>query len=63
MESKPPVIVYRWVAKDARTDRWKELTWTMTEADAADWSSKNGHCAIARINGTKEERTDVDGRH
>jgi hypothetical protein len=63
MEPKPPTVTWRWVAKEARTWRWKELTWAMTEEDAAEWSSKNGHCAIARINGSKEVRTNVDGRH
>ena len=62
MESKPPVVTYRWVAKEPHTGRWKELTWSMTEEDAAEWARKEG-TSIARINGSKEVRTDVDGRH
>ena len=63
MDQKPPTITWRWVAKESRTGRWKELTWRMTEEDAAQWSAANGHCAMARINGSRQEHTDVDGRH
>jgi hypothetical protein len=35
MESKPPSVTWRWVAKEPRTGRWKELTGAMNEEDAA----------------------------
>jgi hypothetical protein len=54
---KPPTILWRWVAKDVRTGRWKELTWAINEEDAAKWAAANDHCRNARINGTREERT------
>jgi hypothetical protein len=44
------------VAKEARTGRWKELTWAMSEEDVVKWSVANGCCKIARINGSREER-------
>lgn len=48
-------MTWRWVAKEARTGRWKELTWAMTEKDAEQWSAANGRCQIAHINGSREE--------
>jgi hypothetical protein len=29
----------------------------MTEEDAEKWGATNGHCKIARTNGSREERT------
>lgn len=62
MTTRPPVEKWLWVAKEPRTGRWKELTWMMTESEAAEWARKEG-TSIARIKGSKEVRTDVEGRH
>lgn len=42
---------------DARTGRWKGLTWAMTEEYAAKWLSNSGHCAVSRINRSQQEHT------
>jgi len=35
----------------------------MTEEDAAKRAVSSGGTSMARINGSREEHTDVDGRH
>ena len=56
------VTVYRWRIKDKRTGRWRVLRWSMTEQNAIDWARKDG-VEIKRVEGSREDRTDVDGRH
>ena len=51
----PKIITWKWLARDPRTGRWKELSWGMTEEQAAKWSINNGCTQIARISGSQEE--------
>ena len=40
---------------------WRELTWEMSEADAAEWARKNGY-EIEKVPGSGKVYEDWDGR-
>jgi len=59
--------LYRWRVYDAtspwkKRGGWRDLSWKMTEAEAADWARANGVERIERVEGSEEVRTDLDGR-
>jgi hypothetical protein len=54
------VIQWKWRARGKLIREWRELSWRMTEAEAAAWSKAEGR-EIKRIEGSAEERTDVRG--
>ena len=61
-EQLPCVVVYRWEVRDPkRRTGWRLLTWRMTEDDAAKWAWTN-ETEVRRVEGSREERRDVDGR-
>jgi hypothetical protein len=56
-------VVYRWEVRDGlRKSGWRELAWMMTEDDAGTWSRAHA-TEIRRVEGSREERRDVDGRY
>ena len=59
--------LYRWRVHDTtspwRKKRgWRELTWEMSEADAAEWAKKNGFDQIEKVPGSEKHYEDVDAR-
>lgn len=59
--------VFRWRVYDTaspwkKKSRWRELSWEMTEADAAEWARKNGVERIEKVPGSEKRYEDVDGR-
>jgi len=57
------VVVWRWECPDPkRRTGWRELTWKMTEDHAGTWARANA-TEVRRIEGSREERRDVDGRY
>jgi hypothetical protein len=62
MSTDEPSVVYRWEVREAkRRSGWRLLTWMMTEEDAAKWARTN-ETEVRRVEGSREERRDVDGR-
>ena len=60
--------LYRWRIYDTlspwkkRGGGWRELTWEMTEADAANWAAKEGFERIEKVPGAGKVYQDLDGR-
>jgi hypothetical protein len=48
-------IACNWRIKDARTGKWRQLRWKMTEEHARQWAKMEG-VEIERVPGTDEER-------
>jgi hypothetical protein len=59
--------VFRWRVYDTaspwkKKGGWRELTWEMSEPDAAEWARKNGFERIEKVPGSEKRYEDVDGR-
>jgi hypothetical protein len=59
--------LFRWYVYDTvspwkKKGGWRELSWEMTEADAAEWARKNGIERIEKVSGSEKVYKDVDGR-
>jgi hypothetical protein len=52
------VIKWKWRARGKLNREWRELSWRMTEKEAAAWSNSEGR-EIERIEGSAEVRTDL----
>lgn len=55
------VVVYEWQVRDKVTGRWRNLSWKMDELSAAAWAVREG-VEIRPVEGSREERHDLDGR-
>jgi hypothetical protein len=54
------VIKWKWRARGKLNREWRELSWRMSEQEAAAWSKSEGR-EIERIEGSAEVRTDLRG--
>jgi len=63
MNSDSVKVLWQWEVRDRkRRTGWRQLVWMMSEDNAASWARAN--CAeIRRIEGSREERRDVDARY
>jgi hypothetical protein len=56
------IIVYRWRIRDPkRRSGWRELTWSMTEEEAAKWAATQGVVEYEKVEGSAEKRTPLPG--
>lgn len=59
----PAVVLWKWEIRDARRrSGWRLLGWMMCEEDAAAWEKAEG-AELRRVEGSREELHDLDGRH
>ena len=62
MPDNVTILWRREVRDEKRRSGWRELTWRMTEDQAAAWARANT-TEVRRVEGSREERRDVDGRY
>jgi hypothetical protein len=56
--------VFRWRVYDTsspwrKKSGWRELSWEMSEDDAAEWARKNGFERIEKVEGSEKQYTYV----
>jgi hypothetical protein len=49
-------------ARGRKKGGWRELSWEMSEPDAAEWAKKNGFDRIEKVPGSEKCYKEVDGR-
>ena len=56
-------VVWKWELRDPTLrSGWRLLSWRMSETDAAAWAKTEG-AELRKVEGSREERRDVDGRY
>jgi len=56
-------VVWKWEVHDPkRRSGWRLLSWRMADQDAVAWAKTEG-AEIRKVEGSREERRDVDRRY